>query len=61
MKSEDLRKIVVRMTDDGMSSLQIAKQLRKVVSERTIRRWQYLTGLGESESKLGLESTREKA
>ncbi|CAF4444585.1 unnamed protein product [Rotaria sp. Silwood2] len=29
------------MTDDGMSSLQIAKQLRKVVSERTARRWQH--------------------
>jgi hypothetical protein len=42
MKSEDLRKVVVRMTDDGMSSLQIAKQLRKVVSERTVRRWQHL-------------------
>ncbi|CAF4497109.1 unnamed protein product [Rotaria socialis] len=30
------------MTHDGMSSLQIAKQLRKVVSERTVRRWQHL-------------------
>ncbi|CAF2156435.1 unnamed protein product [Rotaria magnacalcarata] len=30
------------MTDDGMSSLQIAKELRKVVSERTVRRWQHL-------------------
>ncbi|CAF2059051.1 unnamed protein product [Rotaria magnacalcarata] len=30
------------MTDDGMSSLQIAKELRKVVSERTVRRWQIL-------------------
>lgn len=42
MKSEDLRKLVVRMTDDGMSSRQIAKQLRKVVSDRTVRRWQHL-------------------
>ena len=30
------------MIDDGMSSTQIAKQLRDVVSERTIRRWQNL-------------------
>ncbi|CAF2141132.1 unnamed protein product [Rotaria magnacalcarata] len=30
------------MTDDGMSSLHIAKELRKVVSERTVRRWQIL-------------------
>ncbi|CAM2729276.1 unnamed protein product [Rotaria socialis] len=30
------------MTHDGMSSLQIAKQLRKVVSERTVRRWQHM-------------------
>ncbi|CAF4582015.1 unnamed protein product [Rotaria socialis] len=29
------------MAHDGMSSLQIAK-LRKVVSERTVRRWQHL-------------------
>lgn len=42
MKSEDLRKVVVRMTDDGMSSRQIAKDLRKVVSDRTVRRWQHL-------------------
>jgi transposase len=42
MKSEDLRKVVVRMTNDGMSSVQIAKQLRKVVSERTVRHWQHL-------------------
>lgn len=42
MKSEDVRKVVMRMTDDGMSSLQIAKDLRKVVSERTVRRWQHL-------------------
>ena len=27
------------MIDDGMSSPQIAKQLRNVVSERTIRQW----------------------
>jgi transposase len=42
MKSEDLRKVVVRTTNDGMTSIQIAKQLRKVVSERTVRRWQHL-------------------
>ncbi|CAF4853186.1 unnamed protein product [Rotaria magnacalcarata] len=30
------------MTHDGMSSLQIAKQLRKVVSERIVRRWQHM-------------------
>ncbi|CAF4881239.1 unnamed protein product [Rotaria socialis] len=30
------------MTDDDMSSLRIAKELRKVVSERTVRRWQHL-------------------
>lgn len=42
MKSKDIQKVVLRMTDDGMSSLQIAKQLRKVVSERTVRRWQHL-------------------
>ena len=35
MKSEDLRKVVMRMT-----SVQIAKQLRNVVSQRTVRRWQ---------------------
>ncbi|CAF5008323.1 unnamed protein product, partial [Rotaria socialis] len=34
--------VVLRMTHDGMSSLQIAKQLRKVVSERTVRRWQHM-------------------
>jgi transposase len=42
MKSEDLRKVVMRMTDDGMSSIQIEKQLRNVVNQRTIRRWQNL-------------------
>jgi len=42
MKSEDLRKVVLRMTDDGMSSREIAKQLRKVVNGRTVRRWQHL-------------------
>jgi hypothetical protein len=42
MKSEDLRKVVVRMIDDDMSPSQIAQQLRNVVSERTIRRWQSL-------------------
>ncbi|CAF3732736.1 unnamed protein product [Rotaria socialis] len=41
MKSKDIRKVVLRMAHDGMSSLQIAK-LRKVVSERTVRRWQHL-------------------
>jgi hypothetical protein len=28
------------MIDDGMTSVQISKQLRNVISERTIRRWQ---------------------
>jgi len=42
MKSEDLRKVVMRLTDDGISSIQIEKQLRSVVSQRTIRRWQNL-------------------
>ena len=27
MKSEDLRKVAMRLTDDGMSSIQIEKQL----------------------------------
>ena len=40
MKSSSIQKVVLRMTDDGMSSLQIAKRLRKVVSERAVRRWQ---------------------
>ena len=30
------------MTDDNMSSLQIVKQLRKVISERTVSRRQHL-------------------
>ncbi|CAF4358612.1 unnamed protein product, partial [Rotaria magnacalcarata] len=30
MKSKDLRKVVMRMTDDGISSRQIAKELRNV-------------------------------
>ncbi|CAF4919357.1 unnamed protein product, partial [Rotaria socialis] len=38
----DIQKFVLRMTDDDMSSLRIAKELRKVVSERTVRRWQHL-------------------
>ncbi|CAF4393824.1 unnamed protein product, partial [Rotaria magnacalcarata] len=42
MKSKDLRKVVMRMTDDGISSRQIAKELRNVVSDRTVRRWQHL-------------------
>ncbi|CAF1151578.1 unnamed protein product [Rotaria sordida] len=50
MKSEDLRRVVLQMTDDGMSSCQIAKQLRKVVSDRTVRWWQHLyktTGIND--------------
>ena len=42
MKSKDIQKVVLRKTNDDISSLQIVKQLRKVVSERTVRRWQYL-------------------
>jgi transposase len=42
MKSKDLRQVVMRMIDDDMSSLQNAKQLGNVVSERTVRRWQNL-------------------
>ncbi|CAF2977891.1 unnamed protein product [Rotaria sp. Silwood2] len=42
MKSEDVRKVVVLMIDDGMSPREIAKQLRKVVSDCTVRRWQHL-------------------
>ena len=42
MKYEDIRKVVMRKTDDGMSSLEIAKQLGRVVSESTVRRWQHL-------------------
>ncbi|CAF2096163.1 unnamed protein product [Rotaria magnacalcarata] len=34
MKSKDLRKVVMRMTDDGISSRQIAKELRNVVKQR---------------------------
>jgi transposase len=32
----------MRLTDDGMSSIKIKKQLRNVVNQRTIRRWQNL-------------------
>ncbi|CAF2099119.1 unnamed protein product, partial [Rotaria magnacalcarata] len=42
MKSKDIQNVVLCMTDDGMSSLQIAKELRKVANERTVRRWQHL-------------------
>ncbi|CAF3055625.1 unnamed protein product [Rotaria sp. Silwood2] len=42
MKSEDVRKVAVLMIDDGMSPREIAKQLRKVVSDCTVRRWQHL-------------------
>ncbi|CAF4266000.1 unnamed protein product, partial [Rotaria magnacalcarata] len=42
MKSKDLREVVMRMTDDGISPRQIAKELRNVVSDRTVRRWQHL-------------------
>lgn len=42
MKSEDLRKAVLRATDDGASSIVIAQQLRQVVTARTVRRWQQL-------------------
>lgn len=42
MKSEDLRKVVMRMTDDGISSRQIARELRNMVSDCTVRRWQHL-------------------
>jgi hypothetical protein len=40
MKSVELRKVVMRATDDGISSVTIAQQLRQVVSSRTVRRWQ---------------------
>ena len=40
MKSQDLRKTVMRMTDDGLSSRQIAQQLRNVVTKSTVQRWQ---------------------
>ena len=42
MKSKDIQKVVLRVADDGMSSLQIDKQLRKVVSELIVERWQHL-------------------
>jgi len=42
MKSQDLRKTVMRMTDDGLSSRQIAQQLRNVVTKSTVQRWQAL-------------------
>ncbi|CAF1428140.1 unnamed protein product, partial [Rotaria sp. Silwood1] len=42
MKSQDFRKVVMRMIDDGMPSIEIEKQLRNVVNQRTIRRWQNL-------------------
>lgn len=38
MKSKDLREVVMRTTDDGMTSIQISKQLRSVVSQGTISR-----------------------
>ena len=38
MKSKNIQKVALRMTDDDMSSLQIVKQLRKVISERTVSR-----------------------
>jgi type II secretory ATPase GspE/PulE/Tfp pilus assembly ATPase PilB-like protein len=40
MKSGDLRKAVTRIIDDGMTSVQISKQIRNVVSQRTVRRLQ---------------------
>ncbi|CAM4812911.1 unnamed protein product, partial [Rotaria magnacalcarata] len=33
MKSKDLRKVVMRMTDDGILSRQIAKELRNGVGD----------------------------
>ena len=39
MKFKDLREVVMRMIDDGMTSVEIAEQLRNVVSQRTVRRW----------------------
>ena len=46
------RKVAMRLTDDGMSSIQIEKQLRNVVNQRTIRRWQNLyRETGEIDSK----------
>jgi type II secretory ATPase GspE/PulE/Tfp pilus assembly ATPase PilB-like protein len=39
MRSEDVRQVVMRMIDDGMSSVEIFKELRNVVSQRTVRRW----------------------
>ncbi|CAF1280271.1 unnamed protein product [Rotaria sp. Silwood1] len=42
MKSKDLRQTVVRMTNDGLSAREIAKQLRMVDTDHTIRRWQHL-------------------
>ncbi|CAF3301043.1 unnamed protein product [Rotaria socialis] len=42
MKSKDIQNVVLCMTDDGISSLHIAKELRKVANERTVRRWQHL-------------------
>jgi len=38
MKSQDLRKTVMRMIDDGLSSRQIAQQLRNVVTKSTVQR-----------------------
>ena len=39
--SKDLRKVVIRLADDGMPSIQIEKQLRQnVVNQRTITKWQ---------------------
>lgn len=42
MKWQDLREAVMRMINEDMSSVGIAKQLRNVVSERTVRRWKNL-------------------
>ena len=42
MKSKDLREVVMRMIDGGMTSVEIAEQLRNVVSQRTVRRWSNL-------------------
>ncbi len=41
------------MIDEGLTSVQISKQLRNVVSERTIRRWQ---SLYESTGEIDLKS-----
>ncbi len=42
MKSQDLRKVFMRMGDDGTSSVQIGKQSRNLLSQRTVKRWQNL-------------------